>query len=205
MSEKQLLQWMLSNPNRLALVGSREAPDDILSLARRAGKAFCDAGYLGVSGEADGMDKAFHDGARLSRRYNEVKFVSFIPYNGFRSSATSPKLFHDPENNIYDASKYSNIDKASEIAMQARGSFAGLGRGGIAAQSRNPFQVLSPSLVDPVIRLFCWAIPVGKSGKVRGGTNTAVMIALANNIPVINLYRDEHRMKLEGWLNAKTD
>lgn len=203
MSEKQLTQWMLSNPNRLALVGSREAPEDILSLARRAGKAFCDAGFLGVSGEADGMDKAFHDGARNSQKYNQVRFVSFIPYNGFRSSATSPKVYHDPANNIYDASKFSNIGRASEIAMQARGSFAGLGRGGIAAQSRNPFQVLSPTLVDPVIRLVCWAIPVGRSGKVRGGTNTAVMVAIANNVPVVNLYLDEQRMKLERWLDGQ--
>lgn len=199
----KLIQWLLSNPNRYTGVGSRDAPEHVLELFRRLGKVMCDKGSIGSSGEADGCDKAFHDGARLSSRYTEVGFVAYLPFNGFRSRKDSARLYHNPAAGLWDATAFDSYTRAAEIAKAARGSWAGLGPGGIACHTRNTFQVLTPTLDAPSKRLFCWAVPVGKSGKVEGGTNTAVAIALAHNVPVLNCYYEHTQRKLEDWIREQ--
>lgn len=184
---EQIAAW----PHKCGGVGSRGTPANILDVMFQAGRALCDVGYLMMSGEADGADFTFHEGARSSPRYPEVGFAAFIPWNGMRVDHSGGRVFEDWTRGIYDASKFHNYPQAEALALQARGSFEGLGRGGIGLHSRNPYQVLSPSLCNPVARLICWAEPVGKAGKVKGGTNTAVQVALQHNVPVVNLYYDE--------------
>ena len=53
---------------------------------------------------------------------------------------------------------------------------------------RNVLMVLGPDLESPSEFLICWS-PWNKSKSgVKGGTNTAYQIAVANNIPVYNFF-----------------
>lgn len=192
--------WQLAAyPLKYAGVGSRDTPTDVLDVMRRLGKALCNIGYLGMSGEADGADFAFHEGARQSTRYDDVGFGAFLPYNGMRTGRGV--IYEDISRGIYDASKFDNWERARQFAFEARGSFNGLGRGGVALHTRNAFQVLSPSLQDPVKRLICWAQPIGTRGQVKGGTNTAVQIAHRYNIPVVNLLIDDQMQNVLRFLS----
>jgi hypothetical protein len=53
--------------------------------------------------------------------------------------------------------------------------------------ARNACQILDLDLCHPVKFVSCWAEPIGKKGKVKGGTGTAVALALHFGIDVINL------------------
>lgn len=183
-------------------VGSRETPDPVLSLMRRTGKALCDLGYRGRSGCAPGADTAFWQGAQESARYDEVGFDNFLPNAWMFKKPEFGGIVPDPSRNIYDATTFHDTyERAKELAFAARGSFEGLGKGGIELHCRNAYQVLGPTLDVPSRAVLCWAQPVGRQGKVRGGTNTAVQIALSRGIEVINLYKDDALRRIEAFLH----
>ena len=186
-------------PRKNALIGSRAAPHYALDAMEQLARIFCDLGYLGLSGQADGMDTYAHLGAARSECYPDVGFAAFIPWDGYRSG--HGQWFNNPEQGIYDASKFSTWSQAEKIALKARGSFNGLSRWGIKLHTRNAFQVMSPSLLDPVERVVCWAPPIGNGDHVRGGTNTAVQIARHFGVRVSNLYYQDIMEKVHAFIS----
>lgn len=169
-----------------AAVGSREAPADICKIIYRLGKILCDKGWHGMSGEAPGCDYFFHAGAKTSKHYKHVGFTAIIPWQGFESQG-GLRVYARPGNNIITLAQTGWERRAYWIGIGARGTDAGLGRGGIALHSRNALQVLGENMQTKVRMLICYAKPVGKTGKVKGGTNTAVVLAIHYKIPIINL------------------
>lgn len=159
------------------------------------GEFLCTLGYCGRSGMAGGADQAFYRGALRSPRIQEVGFENYLPNSWMMGRP-------DPDNLIFDATTLPHYAKAQELALQARGSFEGLKSGGIALHTRNAYQVLGQSLHRPSKMLICYALPVGKSGTVKGGTNTAVKIALSRKIPVINLATEEGLMRIQRFVET---
>lgn len=167
-------------------VGSRDTPQDMLDLMYRMAKVLCDLGWIGNSGEAPGADWYFHQGAKASSNYGPGAFNAIIPWNGFKSQ-NEVKVYQHEGNNIYVMPRRRS-KRAEMLGIGARGTYAGLNTPGkIALHSRNAMQVLGMDLMSPVKFLICWAKPVGNKGKVSGGTNTAVALALHFGIDVINL------------------
>lgn len=184
------------------LVGSRETPEPILSLMSDVGCVLCDQGYRGRSGGAGGADTAFHQGAQRSERFNQIGFEIYLPDATMFDKEEFGFQKPDPSRLIFNAMTFTDTyEEAKAIAFQARGSFDGLRSGGIKLHTRNAYQVLGQNLATPSRGLICWARPVGKQGKVHGGTNTAVQIALNEGIPVINLYRDEDVSRIHAFLD----
>jgi hypothetical protein len=71
---------------------------------------------------------------------------------------------------------------------------------------RNAFQILGLSLNTPSKYCICWT-PDGATThmeRVRrtGGTGTAISIADAYKVPVVNLVIPSHRAHWETWANA---
>lgn len=185
----------------MTVIGSREAPDDAISLIELCGEVFCDSGIAIASGDADGCDKAGVRGAMRSASWPLVGARVYLPWNGIEYP---DGLKRWADNRVYfDASKFPNYMQAQQIAMAARGSFEGLKRGGIALHTRNAYQVLLDDLATPTAGVLCWAKPVGKKGNVKGGTNTAVQIALTHQVPVINLATDEGMERALRYLEKK--
>lgn len=173
-------------------MGSRETPEDFLVLQHHVGKVFCDLGWHGFSGLAPGPDQTYWGGAKQSHRYGEVGFTNIIPWNGFKGSATSLEQFwHDPAEGIYALNFLPHRKRAFYLGIGARGTGAGLGRGGFAMHTRNAMQILDLDLRTPCRLVHCYAKPVGISGHVKGGTATAVALAIHFGIPVINLATKE--------------
>ncbi|MBI9082726.1 MAG: hypothetical protein JEZ11_03955 [Desulfobacterales bacterium] len=71
---------------------------------------------------------------------------------------------------------------------------------------RNTFQVLGADLATPSSFLVCWTRDGAISHTDRcyntGGTGTAISIADAHGVPVFNLARHDHRVRVEGFLSG---
>lgn len=174
------------------LVGSRDLHFYAYMLMRLAGEMTVDAGVRPRSGLAPGADSAAYEGARRSKRFAEIGFDNYLPnarmFDTYRYGNRRP----NPEQRIYDATTFTaTYEQAREHALAARGSFNGLGSDGILLHTRNSFQVLGHEMDKPSKFVLCWAEPSGKQGRVKGGTNTAVMIGRRYQIPVRNMY-DQH-------------
>ena len=184
----------------VTLVGSRETPQDVLELMRKIGHYFCDTNFRGRSGGAPGADTAFFEGAKRSVRYDSVGFDVYLPNSWLFAKPEFGGIKPDPNRGIYDATTFTDTyESATELAARARGSFHGLSKTGIQLHTRNVFQVLGPTL-DPQYHSKCvvfWAEPIGRKGQVRGGTNTAVQLALQHDVPIYNLFLPNTRRHYE--------
>ena len=176
-------------------VGSRETPPDVLALLVRLGRTLTDLGWTLSSGDAVGADRAFYEGALQSPRFSEVGCRIYLAWNGVGGR------YHDPDNGFYDATQFTETyPQAEALALAARGSFEGLGRGGRALHTRNVFQIYGHTLKEPVSCVLFWAVPQGRSGKVKGGTSTAVTLAQQAGIKTINLYTDQSQRSALDFL-----
>lgn len=200
---RQLIRFHdLNVPKYYTGVGSRETPADVLQLMFRIGRVMCALGYKGRSGAAPGADTAFWQGAQDSPFYGEVGFVNYLPDATMFNKPAFGNIVPDHAEEVYDATSFIHTyEQAQQLALEARGSFEGLYAGGIKLHTRNAYQVLGGDLDLPSKELFCYAEPVGKRGRVRGGTNTAVMLAQRFNVPIHNLYLDEVRQRVETALD----
>lgn len=178
-------------------IGSRDTPEEVLSIQFRLGRALCDAGWHGMSGECHGSDMMYHEGARQSPRYKEVGFTAIIPWEGFEGCQ------YNPEDGIIDLRHTKVSKRAMWLGIGARGTDAGLKKGGILLHTRNALQILGLDLKHPVRFVSCWAKPLGKQGHVQGGTGTAVALAIHMGIPVINLYTEEGLKRAMAFLDSK--
>lgn len=124
------------------------------------------------SGAAAGADTAFEAGALAS--FGQVQI--FLPFPGFRGHQ----------------SRHSRpLPQSFEMAKAYHPAWAALSPAARALHARNAHQVLGPNLNDPVKFVLCWT-PDGCSHasnrtKETGGTGTAISLACANGVKVLNL------------------
>lgn len=179
-------------------VGSREVPVEHVPFLIWAGRCMALLGGVLSTGDAEGADFFFLSG------YLTGKAVDMPPaqiyYTGLKNQRGLP---HDPVIGCHEAERYETHEESKAMAFRARGSFEGLFASGIGLHSRNPMQVLSETLINPVWVVLFYAKPVGNKGLVKGGTNTAVQIAIMNNVKRVNLYLEEERDKFKSWIEVQ--
>lgn len=180
-------------------VGSRETPEDVLQLMQELSLELYSKGYALSSGDATGADRAFWKGATKSPYYRHLGARIYLSAAWVRGRAA------DPENYFYNALSYHTFGEAKDTAEIARGGWYGLNEWGVNLHTRNVFQILGSNLTEHVQFLIYWAKPIGKTEKVKGGTNTALQIAKRFGVKQrINLYTVEGRAWAENFL-AKTE
>lgn len=173
-------------------IGSRETPDDIMALMRRAGRILALKGYTLRSGGAPGADSAFEEGC------DEVhgSKVIFLGWKGFNGK-DSPWVNATPQ--------------AYAMAEQFHPGWAHLTRGPRSLMARNSHQIMGWDMQTPAGFVLCYT-PDGclrnedrrtktKTRPGTGGTGQAIGIASAHGIPVYNLQRPEHRLRVESLLD----
>lgn len=195
--------WDFRGRRFVAIVGSREAPTEALTMARDLGRALTDRGIAVSSGDADGMDLAGYEGAVTSPSFDLVGARIFLHKSPVHYKTRPPR--YADERIFFNASRFHNWEQAQALAFEARGSFEGLYEGGIALHTRNAYQILLDDLQSPVGAAVYWARPVGKKGNVKGGTNTAVQLARRFNVPSTNLYTDEGMLKIERYIQRSRE
>lgn len=184
---------------RYACIGSRETPEDIMKLTVRFANILAELGYAVYSGGCpEGMDAAGYRGAYSHPTSDKSKnriYISWEGMSGFR---------HNPPFGIFcPQNHFDNYQTAHDMGLSARGTWAGLKRGGIAHHSRNPYQPLGDDLNSPVDFVLTWAKYAKKGAPyVTGGTATAVAIAIEHNIPIYNLIDPELADRIEYFCNV---
>lgn len=183
---------------RYTCIGSRKTPPHIYKLTARLAYILAELGYAVYSGGCPlGMDHAGMIGAYRHQKSDKSRNRIYISWDGMSG------LRHDPENGFFcPIDHFDNYEEAADLGRTARGTWNGLGKGGIAHHSRNPYQPLGDDLKSPTDFVLTWAPLAGKGPYVKGGTATAVKIALDHGIPVYNLIDPELEDRLEYFCNV---
>ena len=153
-------------------VGSRSTPQDVLHLMTRIAMKMRDSGYILRSGGAEGADTAFEQGAGIDK---EIYYAN---------DAT-------PEAEAIAAQFHPAWHKCKPYVRKLHG--------------RNAFQILGRHLQEPSIYCICWT-PDGCTTHMErcyrtGGTGTAISIAEAYQLYIVNLAIPSHRKTWEEWVN----
>ncbi len=148
-------------------IGSRSAPQAILTLIEHAAANLASLGLILRSGGAPGADTAFETGCDRVNGRKEI----FLPWKGFNGHP-SP-YFSPPEQAEAIASLFHPNWKACSPAARK-------------FHARNCQQIYGLNLDNRVDFVLFWAPE--EEGKVKGGTATAVALARKMKIPTYNLW-----------------
>lgn len=168
--------------NRIyAGVGSRDTPPDICAFMTEFAQAMFRRGFVLHSGGATGADTAFENGAGNRKRI-------FIPKPGFQNRYPGDGIHFLPLDDAFDIAErfHPAWDKCWDDARRLH--------------ARNAHQVLGIDLKSPVRFVACWTV----NGKATGGTATAINIAKAYGVPVLNFHSKVDRAKAEKIMEVVT-
>ncbi|WYA83515.1 DprA-like DNA recombination-mediator protein [Proteus phage vB_PMC-PL1] len=172
-------------------IGSRKAPLHKQREARYL--AYLLNTIIGLklrSGRAEGMDYAFQQGASTGGRVPH----SALPYREC-AEIFIPKLSFGKEFGDQGlcklVPKYGLLREKLEALVYVHHKYGDTLKGfALEAHCRNMQQVLGYELDDPTDFVVYWA-PEDKFGMAKGGTATAVSVAISYGIPVFNMLHDD--------------
>lgn len=169
-------------------IGSRQTPEDVLSLMYDVAFKLSDSWTLRTGG-AEGADEAFGGGAvgGADGSYHGVEV--YLPWEGFNGWG------QDDEDGI---ARFEPQPEAYAIAEQHHPSWGSLSRGAKALHSRNVHQVLGFDVTEPDLSKFvlCWT----RNAAGGGGTGQAIRVARTHGVPVFDLADPAARARIEKWL-----
>lgn len=160
-------------------IGSRNIPTSLFCFIRDNSQQYAGNGLHLRTGDAKGSDTAFSEG------WNGNRKDLFVPFKNRVKS------------NYHICGNQNQFAEAKKLVESIRPHVKKLDEYVRYLHYRNAFQVLGLDLNQPSDILICYAEPVN-SKSVRGGTNTAVQIAHKFNIPVYNLWYEEHKEKFRN-------
>jgi len=152
---------------KIAGIGSRSTPTNILHTMQRIGLWCCDNSIIVRSGHAEGADQAFE----AAGRFLEV----YLPWKGFNCDFPIPISAHQKV--------WEYVPARDDNWLALHPSPKSLKPSVRALMGRNAMQVLGPDHNDPVNVVVCWT----PGGKEVGGTSHAMRIARTVGVPIINL------------------
>jgi hypothetical protein len=144
-------------------IGSRETPKGILTIMTTLATKLEGKGYILRSGGADGADTAFEIGVTSPQMKN-----IYLPWKGFNNN---PSPLHQIPPQCF------------ELAEAIHPAWGRCSHGVRKLHARNTQQILGTYLDTPSKFVVCWT----PDGLPVGGTATAINLAIANDIEVINL------------------
>lgn len=155
-------------------VGSRETPDDVLTVMEGLAFMLARSGWVLRSGGADGADAAFERGAMRGMHPESLEPWPqiFLPWRGFNDRPVGPDFF-PPQ------------PAAFVVAERHHPAWGLLTRGGRMLHARNVHQVIGPDVLSasPSTFLVCWT----PGGRGSGGTGQAIRLANTYGVPVFDL------------------
>ena len=163
-------------------IGSRETPVHILTLMEDIAMILAQRGWTLRSGLAEGADQAFHVGATMAKGQQE----NYIPWKGFKKANAQAIVAPD----------LPNWEIALGISSQFHPAWDKCSEGAKKLHGRNLYQIAGKDLDLPVDCVICWT----KNGQEIGGTAQAMRIAKHLQIPIFNLFFEDHINKLNDFV-----
>jgi hypothetical protein len=178
-------------------VGSRETPAEYLAIMTELATYLNKTGWTLRSGGSWGADEAFQKGVS---NYSNI----FLPRLNWRKEDGIVGRFIDDTELVREAmyivSKF-DLHEDWDNLLNSRGD------GGLMTvklHTRNVFQVLGDNLRNPSKFLVCYtndgAIDLSEMTRGTGGTRTAMRLACHFNVPIFNLKRPEHKLRILNWI-----
>ena len=166
-------------------IGARATPEDVKALMVRAAEFLAAGRWLLRTGDAEGADRAFRQGAHAV----DGDFEVYRPDGGYRG--------------FEELTPGGPTSAAYELAAHVHPAWDRCSARVKALHARNAHQVLGPDLDDPVRFVLCWTPDGSLDGSSRsaGGTGQALRIAAQHGIPVLNLASEKHRERVEATLD----
>jgi len=158
-------------------------------------------GFILRSGGAEGADWAFQKGCEEFCRDDKIQANKrqeiYLPWaTGFNNMKPNKNMGY----------YYYESEEGEMLAKKFHPSFGSIRtKRGRQLMTRNTYQVLGIDVNpdDKIDMLLCWT-PDGackSTDRSTGGTGQAIRIANYLNIPVYNLYRENHRRKMENFIS----
>ena len=160
-------------------IGSRETPDDICTRFKEMGAEARERGWWVRSGHADGADYAFEQGALK----HCIVYMPWMTFNKNKPILGKPRA-------------QQLRDEVLKIVYKHEPYAKDLSDGVKLIKSRNVYQVLGEDLKTPSNVVVCWT----EEGQIVGGTGLAIKIAMANNIPVLNVGDSQTARNLDSMM-----
>jgi hypothetical protein len=178
-------------------IGSRETPAEYLAIMTELATYLNKTGWTLRSGGSWGADEAFQKGVS---NYSNI----FLPRLNWRKDDGIVGRFIDDTELVRDAmyivSKY-DLHEDWDNLLNSRGD------GGLMTvklHTRNVFQVLGDNLKNPSKFLVCYtndgAIDLSEMSRSTGGTRTAMRLACHFQVPIFNLRRPDHKLRILNWI-----
>ena len=178
-------------------IGSRETPAEYLSIMTELATYLNKTGWTLRSGGSWGADEAFQKGVS---NYSNI----FLPRLNWRKDDGIVGRFIDDTELVRDAmyivSKY-DLHEDWDNLLNSRGD------GGVMTvkqHTRNVFQVSGDNIRNPSKFLVCYtndgAIDLSEMSRSTGGTRTAMRLAYHFQVPIFNLKRPEHKLRIINWI-----
>ncbi len=166
-------------------IGARRTPADVLGVMEALAGRLARAGWTLRSGGADGADSAFELGAGLVDSDLIETYMADCGWSGSTDLTTG-----GPTREAYElaASVHPAWWRCSDRAK--------------ALHARNSHEILGADLDDPVSFVVCWTRDGSLDGASRdsGGTGQALRVANLYSVTVFNLFRPDHRERIERYL-----
>ena len=171
---------------RIALIGSRDLErktefNKDIDLCYRVCRRLAILGHTFTSGLcADGMDGIAQKAYSQALSDNLTTTDKFEVYIGSEVDRSRSRL---PNKHLAKVMNNSLLLEIEEIASKVHPAWNRCNDWAKRMHMRNVHQILGYDLKSPVDCVICWT----PNGLKKGGTKTAIEIALLNNIPVFNL------------------
>jgi hypothetical protein len=176
-------------------IGSRSTPADICKLMTQLGEKLAAKGATLRSGKADGADNAFERGCDKVWGAKEIFQTESWYFNDVESSTIR----------IFRRTYGSKWQDAELIAAQHHPAWQYLKPYARKLHTRNCFQVLGISLLEPAHFVLCWTLDGARTTKetsaATGGTGQAIRVANSYGIRVYNLAVPEDIKLAQSWLS----
>lgn len=172
-------------------IGSRQTPKPVLDSMEFMAGVLATHGYTLRSGKAGGADSAFQKGAVE----NNGKMEIYIPWPGFNRNC-------DPKWNNNDIIGVSH--DTLRIAENLHPAWRLCSPGARKLHARNVCQILGKDLNAPSDFVIFYS-KADHNGKLKGGTATAVNLAVNSGIAVYNLAELNPEKVLNDILNLENN
>lgn len=179
-------------------VGSRETPEDCLTLIQFLAVRLASEGWVLRSGHCVGADRAFESGAGGEAEiYLPWRGYGVRPYRDDPGRPVSGKVMHTCDYDIiacYDELVRLGVRYDCEVSRACK-----------LLHGRNYCQVMGECGGEGPVSEFlvCWAREAG--GEVQGGTATAVNLARLKGVPVWNLYVPAQRKAVTDYVRGRRE
>jgi hypothetical protein len=150
-------------------IGSRETPEQTLSLFQTIGRELAQRRHLLRSGFADGADMAFFKG---TDSIPDARMEMYIPWPGFNRAPLYDERFIVP----------AWTPALVQLAAAHHPAWDRCSQGAQKLHARNGCQILGEDLSTPADLVICWTV----GGKGTGGTGQAIRIARSRGIRIFD-------------------